>query len=289
MRLILTSDLHYDVVRSRGPTEDLARTIARTGADMLVFVGDLAAADLAILERTFGLFDTFAGRMLFVPGNHELWTPPGGDSRRRYEVELPDLCRRCGVHYLDDGPFVADGLAVVGSVGWYDYTFRSAAMNIPLRFYQHKVSPGAARLREEYRHLVDGHDDLPPDVGDVCVRWMDGTHVRLAMSDVEFTCARHARLKQHLDAVIERARRIVVALHHVPFFELVPRSAAPSLTFASAFMGSELFGELCLQYPIVTHVYCGHAHQRGVCRKDRLMATCIGSTYTEKHYEVLDV
>lgn len=288
IRILLTSDLHYDVQRSREPTEDLARRILRDGGDVLVFVGDSASVDLAILERSFALFDAFPGPKLFTPGNHDLWTAPGGDSRRRYEVELPEVCRRNGVHFLDAEPFVADGCAIVGNVGWYDYTFRPASLRIPLRFYQHKLAPGTAAFRDEFRHLIYGHDDLPSYAADVMVRWMDGVHVRMDLSDLDFTRQSVERLETHLSAVEPRVQQIVVAIHHLPFIELVPRTIAPHFAFCSAFLGSELFGELLLQHAKVRHVFCGHAHRGATIRKGGLVATCIGSTYTEKTYEVVE-
>ncbi len=289
MRIVLTSDLHYDVARSRQPTEDLARRLCRNGGDVLVFVGDSAAADLAILERCFGLFESFRGPRLFTPGNHDLWVDPESDSRRRYAVELPAVCARSGVHYLDDGPFFAGDCALVGNIGWYDYTFRAARLGIPLRFYRSKVAPGAAALLDGHRHLVEGYDDVPLSAGQIAIRWMDGVRVRLDRSDVAFTQEAAGRLRAHLALAAARVRRIVVGVHHLPWAELVPRAVSPAFAFASAFLGSELLGETVLEFPQVTHVYCGHSHRRVHCRKRGVEAVSIGSSYTVKEYEVLDV
>ncbi|MFO0973100.1 MAG: metallophosphoesterase [Phycisphaerae bacterium] len=293
MRILLTSDLHYDIPRSQAPTEQLARDLCRAGGDLLVLVGDMAATDLAILERLFNLFESFPGPRLFTPGNHELWVRPGGDSLQRYTTELAQLCRQTGVHYLDDAPYRAGELAIVGSVGWYDYSFRPAALGIPLRFYQHKVAPGRALADDRYHHLVHGYDDLAPAARDLIVLWMDGVRVRLGQSDVDFTRLTLERLRAQLDAVTagngSAARHVVAAIHHLPFAGLVPPAIAPTLNFAGAFLGSELFGELLLEYPQVRQVYCGHAHRAARVRRGHLTATCIGSTYTEKAYETLDV
>jgi predicted phosphohydrolase len=288
MRIIATSDLHYNIARSQGPTRELAREVCRLGGDCLLFVGDSASTDLAILDEVFGLFEAFRGPRLAVAGNHELWTTAEGDSLTRYERDLAEACRRNGVHYLDAEPFRDNGVAIVGNVGWYDFSFRRAAMRIPLRFYQHKVAPGAAAHFEKHRHLLDA-GDLSEEAKQVTTRWMDGERVRLPMGDVDFTHQSAQRLRGHLQEVHETAESVVVAVHHLPFADLVPHTLVPNWAFASAFLGSELLGETILEFPKVRHVLCGHSHRRRTCRRGELTCTSIGSTYREKQYEVVDV
>ena len=98
MRIIATSDLHYNVRRSRAPTEALADEVCRRGGDVLILAGDSAGADYGHLEKLFALFEDFPGKRLAVAGNHELWTLGNGDSLHRYENELPELCSRHGCH-----------------------------------------------------------------------------------------------------------------------------------------------------------------------------------------------
>jgi hypothetical protein len=311
MRITFTSDLHYNVARSSAPTRDLAKAICRAGGDALVFVGDSAASDLAILDEVFGLFEAFDGPRLAVAGNHELWMPRHGgngngngkgrgdtngngntnghDSMHRYEHELSAACARSGVHYLDASPFYLDDVALVGSVGWYDYSFRTNAVGVPLRFYQRKVAPGAAAYYEEHRDLVDGYDDVTGPAREITCRWMDGVHVRLPMDDVAFTHYLAEKLRRHLAEASARAKRVVAAVHHLPFADLVPPSIIPNWAFAAAFLGSELLGEVLLDCPAVTHAFCGHSHRSRRCRRGGLVCQSIGSTYSAKAYEVLDV
>ena len=295
MRIIVTSDLHYNVARSQAPTRAIAKEICGVGGDFLVFVGDSAAMDLTVLDEVFGLFESFKGARLATAGNHELWIPDtsrvqeGVDSLSRYEKELAEVCSRNGVHYLDGGPFEMDGVAVVGSVGWYDFTFRPPLLEIPLRFYEHKVAPGAAVHMKKHRHLFDGEEDLPPAARQVTTQWMDGEHVRLPVSDADFTRMLADKLRRHLGQVHDTADHVVACLHHLPFAELVPHSVIPNWEFATGFMGSELFGETLLAFPKVRHVYCGHSHRSQRCQKGPLVCTSVGSTYREKRYEVLDL
>ncbi|MBK8268764.1 MAG: metallophosphoesterase [Planctomycetes bacterium] len=124
MRIIITADLHYDVARSREPAKAIAREICERGGDILLIVGDTASANLNFLDEAFGLFESFGGSKLTVAGNHELWTAGAACSLHRHENELAEACSRNGIHYLEREPFIADGIAFVGSVGWYDYSFR---------------------------------------------------------------------------------------------------------------------------------------------------------------------
>lgn len=288
MRIIATCDLHYNIIRSRRPAEAVAREICAAGGDLLLLLGDLAGVDLAVLERAFGLFDGFRGTRLFVPGNHELWAEPNGDSMQRYRHALPEICGRNGVHMLDRSPFRAGDVAVVGNVGWYDYTFRLSALGVPLRFYRNKIAPGSASMRPEWRSLLEESDDVPPATRDIVCRWMDGAHVRLGCSDIEFTNATTTRLRADLESVAD-ARRVVVGLHHVPFHELIPRLERRTTQFAAAFLGSELLGETIQAFPNVRQVFCGHSHAYARCQRGALTATAIGSTYVAKRRETFDL
>ncbi len=289
MRILITADLHYDVARSKAPTEAIAEEMCRKGGDVLLIVGDCVSTDLTMLDRMLGLFEGFRGAKLLVAGNHELWTCGGADSLHRYEVELKEACERNGVHYLDDAPYRANDVAFVGSVGWYDYSFRPSKLSIPLRFYKSKIAPGAAGQFNHHRHLLEQFDDISAAGRDVTTRWMDGVRVKLPMDDIAFTHRLVDKLRGHLDEVHESAQHVVAAIHHLPFHELVPRSLIPNWEFANAFMGSELFGEALLDYPKVRHAYCGHCHQLKRCRRRELQCISVGSTYKDKRYEVLDV
>ena len=289
VKLIVTADLHYDIVRSREPTRALADHISTLDADALFILGDVAGRDVGIVEECLHLFDRFAGRKFFIAGNHDLWVDPQGDSLHRLEVELPRICEGVGFENLDQAPAIVNGVGIVGSVGWYDYRFRAEWLNIPTRFYEHKLAPGVADRMSEYRHLLDDRSDVPPESLQMGTRWMDGEHVRMDLSDQAFCDRLLQRFREHLDWAAARCERIVVGLHHLPFAELVPQSDDPRWAFACAFMGSPTFGEAILRHPQVSHVYCGHSH-RGMClHKGHVRAVNVGCTYADKVFDVLVV
>lgn len=289
MKIVLTADLHYNVHRSRQPALAAAQEICDLQADALILLGDAAGRDLSILQEGLHLFDRFAGRKFFVAGNHDLWTEPGDCSLQRLEHILPAVCRQAGFHPLDAEPAIIEGVGLVGCIGWYDYSFRPFHLDIPLRFYQAKTAPGAAARIDGCEHLFRDTADIPETAMRIGTRWMDAVHIRLPMSDVEFAHHLLERLTGHLDWAAQRCDRMVIGLHHVPFWEMVPRSPKPNWAFASAFLGSELFGELLLAQPKVCYALCGHTHRYLRMQHHHIECIDIGSTYLAKRYEVLEL
>jgi predicted phosphohydrolase len=290
MRILVTADLHYDIARSRASAEQAAMEICAAGGDAMVLVGDTAGAELGPMRDCLALFSGFKGLKLIVPGNHCLWRRAGEDSLERYERVLPDLAKQEGFVLLDHQPTILGGVGLIGSIGWYDYSFRQRSLGIDEEFYEAKVAPGAAAYYEEYRELYERHRDrLTPDQLAIGVRWMDGLYIRLPFGDKEFTRRLCEKLEGQLEALSRSADRIVAFLHHLPFAELVPRDRPTRFAFAAAFMGAPCFGEALLACPKVSHVYCGHSHWTDERKIGHLTVTNIGSTYTHKRMAVLEL
>jgi hypothetical protein len=124
VRLLAVSDLHVRQAENRRFVEQ----IAPSKDDWLILGGDLgeSAADLELVFET--LAPRFA-RLLWVPGNHELWTveKDGLRGEERY-AGLVALCRRFGVLTPED-PYErwpGDGppLVIAPLFLLYDYSFR---------------------------------------------------------------------------------------------------------------------------------------------------------------------
>ncbi|MBB6376388.1 3',5'-cyclic AMP phosphodiesterase CpdA [Pseudonocardia eucalypti] len=126
-KLFATSDLH---LRHGDNREIVERIQPESASDWLIVAGDVAEREADIrwgLELLAGRFE----RVIWVPGNHELWTQSAdpvqlrGEKRYRH---LVDRCRELGVLTPED-PFPtwsgAGGPAVVAPLFLlYDYTFR---------------------------------------------------------------------------------------------------------------------------------------------------------------------
>ena len=128
-RLLAVSDLHVGFPENRAIVADL-----RPGSpgDWLLVAGDVGefAADIEWALRT--LSERFA-RVVWVPGNHELWTHRRDPVRYRGEPRyrhLVQLCRSLGVLTPEDPYPVWDGAGGPVTIAplflLYDYTFLPA-------------------------------------------------------------------------------------------------------------------------------------------------------------------
>jgi predicted phosphodiesterase len=125
-RLLAVSDLHVTHPENRAVLERLR---PRSDDDWLIVCGDVSDS-IADFHWALGLLSQRFAKLVWAPGNHELWTMP--DERdelrgeRRY-LHLVDICKRLGVLTPEDpyavwegdgGPVVLAPLFLL-----YDYSF----------------------------------------------------------------------------------------------------------------------------------------------------------------------
>ena len=286
MRLLVTADLHYNHPKSHAVADELIDRMNARGGDALLVIGDTATAEGDALERCLSRF-RMTGPKLIVAGNHDLWTL-GPDSYRVYTEDLPRRVRALGWHWLEGEPLRLGDVAVVGSVGWYDYSFAPPKLGVPRRFYEHKISPGAAARVEECAHLLEPGDDISPAGRSAVAKWNDGQFVKLGRSDEAFVDECIARLRTHLSAVAD-AREVIAAVHTLPFGALLPPQRNASWDFARAFLGSRRIGQAIAEFPNVSRVFCGHSHFAAEARIGSIEAVNIGSGYRSKEFKELNI
>ncbi|MFB7310305.1 metallophosphoesterase family protein [Streptomyces sp. NPDC056192] len=126
--LLAVSDLHVAYADNRDIVSSLR---PGTDADWLIVAGDVGEK-VADVERAMMLLSERFAKVVWVPGNHELWTHPSDPVRLRGEaryLHLVDLCRSLGVLTPEDPYPVwedADGPVTVAPLFLlYDYTFRA--------------------------------------------------------------------------------------------------------------------------------------------------------------------
>lgn len=184
-KLLAISDLHVAFPENRKVIESITPT---TDEDWLLVAGDVGEFIEDIRWGLVKLRERFS-TVVWVPGNHELWTPPKdpiqlrGERRYRYLVEI---CRSLDVITPEDpyptwhGP---DGPVLIAPLFLlYDYTFfpsgtATKAAGLARAYEVGVVSTDEmllhpdpypsreawcdARLRETERRLLDVGSDLP--------------------------------------------------------------------------------------------------------------------------------
>ena len=141
--LFAVSDLHVSYPENRRVTDDLRPA---TGDDWLIVAGDVGEI-FADIEQTLAALRGRFGTVIWVPGNHELWTHAKDPVRlrgvARYEA-LVRMCRDNGVLTPEDSYPVWTGpggpVTVAPLFLLYDYSFRV---------------PGAADKEESLRRAYD--------------------------------------------------------------------------------------------------------------------------------------
>ena len=127
MKLLAVSDLHVAYEENRTITDGLR---PESEDDWLIVAGDVGEMSTDI-EWALGLLRERFAKVIWVPGNHELWTPKDDPVQlrgvERYDY-LVEMCRRLDVVTPEDdypiwsgegGPAVIAPLFLL-----YDYTFR---------------------------------------------------------------------------------------------------------------------------------------------------------------------
>jgi len=150
-KLLAASDLHVGFAENR---EIVAGLRPESAADWLIVAGDVGEF-VADIEWALGTLRERFAEVIWVPGNHELWThrrePLALRGVERYE-HLVAMCRRLGVHTPEDpypvwghtaGPLVIAPLFVL-----YDYTFLPAG-----------ATTKAEGLERAYARGIVGNDE----------------------------------------------------------------------------------------------------------------------------------
>ncbi len=126
-RLLGTSDLHVFFPENRRIVEGL---LPESDTDWLIVAGDVGEM-FADIEWALGMLSQRFATVVWVPGNHELWTLRDDPVRlrgdRRYR-HLVDMCRHLGVLTPEDPYPVWEGeggpVRIAPLFLLYDYTFR---------------------------------------------------------------------------------------------------------------------------------------------------------------------
>lgn len=201
-RLLAVSDLHVHYPDNRTIVEGLQPT---SDGDWLIVAGDVAER-IDDVRWALGLLRERFARVVWVPGNHELWTrtkdPVSLRGERRYR-HLVEVCRSIDVLTPEDpfpvwtgpgGPVTVAPLFVL-----YDYSFLPEGTTTSAEGLAAAYAAGVVCTDE---HLL--HPDPYPDRAAWCAARIDESEHRLAALDPDLptVLVNHWPLTRHPTLVL---------------------------------------------------------------------------------------
>jgi predicted phosphohydrolase len=273
--LALTADVHWGSnPRGDDATRELVHYLEEEPPAGLVIAGDIGAGEH--FAGCLALFDSLDCPKFLVPGNHDIWVVENderGDSLQVYQGYLPRLCAEHGFGYLDQGPALLSdaGVALVGSMNWYDYSWSIDLLREKLPDWEKRLR---AKVFSRGRHN-------------------DARFVRLSWDDVELTRRLVEQFERHLREALERAARAIVVTHHPPFHGLsFPRIGEPSVDglLWDAFAGNRALEDLLSKHAdCIPFAFCGHTHRERENWLKTIHGYNIGGDYHFKRMLILDL
>lgn len=268
VKLAITSDLHLPITKAEAVSA-LGREIQAFGPQALIVAGDVGESLNDVQRGLQILREQVQCPIWVLAGNHDLWARPPYDSRQLWLEQIPSAVRAAGCQWLEGASFVLDGVAVAGTIAWYDYS--AADPNVQasaLEFAQQKFHYNADALRIDWE-------------------W----------SDPEFAERVSSPFLAQLDRLENdpSVRRIVV-MTHVPIVEeQMHREASDRRwAFSNAYFGNLTLGRKVLSYRKVSHIVSGHTHRGKASTVQRaegspILAYVVPSDYEKPDCVVLGV
>jgi len=242
MRLLAVSDLHLNHTQnwaalSRMPTQ---------ANDWLIVAGDVAEK-IRHFRQAMDLLTRRFARVIWTPGNHDLWTIPTDSNSKRglaKYFQLVEICREFGVLTPEDPyaqwPASRSPVFIAPTFTLYDYSFRP----------DHVTAEDALDWAEASGVVATDEILLYPDPYPSRQAWC---HIRCQITE--------ERLAE------TAAHGSIILVNHFPLrYDLVHLKSIPRF---SLWCGTKLTEDWHKRFPIKTVVY-GHLHIRGTHYRDNV-------------------
>jgi 3',5'-cyclic AMP phosphodiesterase CpdA len=270
VRLVVTSDLHLGITLPE-TLEAMAQRMAAEQPDLTVLAGDLGEP-LDYFQECLSLFAELPGDVAVLAGNHDVWAADSHHSQELWENLLPTAVAEAGLLWLENTTWQRDGVAIVGSLAWYDYS--AGPPHVPFEPEHY------AQVKERYNN--------------------DAVYIDWPWTDPEFA----GRLGDDLYARLMGAETdadvsAIVLVTHVPLFEeqLTRRPHDIAWEISTAYFGNLALGRRVLDATKLRAVVSGHTHlgrEASLPRPDRpdappIRLAVVPSEYEAPAYIALDV
>ncbi len=233
-RLVVTADIHLGIT-DLPRVMKLINDIAAEKPDMVAIAGDIGEGpdNIEIVLQEFKRLGVPVG---VVAGNHDVWNADKTcPSKVLFETRIPKITKAAGATWLETENLIHEGIALVGSIAWYDYSAQDPVQ---------KASSEECRRRKR---------DYDADAWMVDWEW----------NDLEFCEIIQPPFEQRLKSAQENENvREIVLITHSPIFDaqVTRKPQDRRWAFSNAYYGNLTFGEIASRFSKVTHAVAGHTH-----------------------------
>ncbi len=244
MKIGILSDIHVDINHQSGKdvvTPALCTYINNSSLNLFIIAGDVAS-DYVLTLKTIETLENETGiPILFVPGNHDIWTENHPD------LTSWEIYKKLNKHphNLAGSPYtINDDWIVIGDLGWYDYKFGTSTYSLE----------DFNRMRFEDRV------------------WQDSIMAKWDRPTIEMNDFFLRKLEKQLSRI--NTGNIIAVTHVLPVADFTVQNPSPMWKYLNAFLGSPDYGTLFEKHPGVRYSIAGHVHYRKTVKKNGTVYIC---------------
>lgn len=258
MRVAYTSDVHADITLNNARIIPyLVNRLREINPAVFVIAGDISNT-LKSMDDTLKLFSELSCLKVMVPGNHDVWIESnssmkkGKDSFYKYRQAIPQVCSQNGFLYPITEPYVIDDVAILGNIGWYDYTLADSRLSSTYNMMDYVKGIFKEGIWNDTKYAIWLKNSDSPN-------WKDRLKT---MSNISLFEMLFNEFKNSVHKIPDDIRKVLIVLHTAPFKECIIPKDEPSPF--DAYEGSSQIGEYIkmISKDREISVICGHRHNK---------------------------
>lgn len=169
MRVFALSDVHIDYEENAKWVANLS--IAEYRDDALVLAGDVTDS-LRLLEWCLGALARRFKKVLFTPGNHDLWVMRE-DRKKDSLQKFDEVCAVAESSGASMRALRERGLTIIPLLAWYDYSFGEPSQELKSVWMDYRACrwPSGVTEKDVAAHFAALNDEQVSAAGDVVITY----------------------------------------------------------------------------------------------------------------------
>ena len=169
MRIFALSDIHIDYDVNARWIADLS--FVDYQHDVLILAGDVTDT-LRLLEWCLSTLAKRFKKVLFVPGNHDLWVIRDGREKNSME-KFDDVCEVVESSGASMQTFRERGVSIIPLLAWYDFSFGEPSEELRSVWMDFRACrwPGGFTEKKVASHFAALNDGLASPDGDMVITY----------------------------------------------------------------------------------------------------------------------